>query len=90
MSLFVNNNLNFNIMKIFDYKFLILLGLTLIVYFLYRELDTLKKQFKKFESNNKLSDTKMLENVNNELIAENKNKNESLEEKDYEECLSCQ
>lgn len=35
--------------KIFDYKFLIILGLSLIVYFLYREVDLLNKRVCKIE-----------------------------------------
>ena len=38
-------------MKFFDYKFLILLGLTLVVYFLYREVEVLKKKIKKLDNN---------------------------------------
>jgi len=38
-------------MKFFDYKFLILLGLTLVVYFLYREVEVLKKKVKKLDNN---------------------------------------
>lgn len=45
-------------MKLFDYKFLILLGLTLVVYFMFREIidlrnkiDTLESQIKNIEYN---------------------------------------
>jgi hypothetical protein len=38
--------------KIFDYKFLIILGLSLVVYFLYTEVDTLNKRVSKLELNN--------------------------------------
>lgn len=37
-------------MKLFDYKFLILLGLTLVVYFMYRELIDVKKRIKEIEA----------------------------------------
>jgi len=36
-------------MKIFDYKFIILLGLTLVVYFLYKELEFLRVKIDKIE-----------------------------------------
>ncbi len=38
--------------KIFDYKFLIMLGLSLVVYFLYTEVETLNKRVSKLELNN--------------------------------------
>lgn len=37
-------------MKFFDYKFLILLGLTLVVYFIYREVEYLRSKVEKLES----------------------------------------
>ncbi len=37
--------------KIFDYKFLIILGLSLVVYFLYREVEFLNKRVSKLEMN---------------------------------------
>jgi hypothetical protein len=37
--------------KIFDYKFLIILGLSLVVYFLYTEVETLNKRVSKIELN---------------------------------------
>ena len=36
-------------MKILDYKFLIVIGLTVIVYFLFREIENLNKKMKKLE-----------------------------------------
>ena len=36
-------------MKFFDYKFLILLGLTLVVYFIYREVEYLRSKVDKLE-----------------------------------------
>jgi hypothetical protein len=36
-------------MKIFDYKFIILLGLTLVVYFIYREVEYLRSKINKIE-----------------------------------------
>lgn len=38
--------------KIFDYKFLIILGLSLVVYFLYTEVETINKRVAKLELNN--------------------------------------
>ena len=52
-------------MKIFDYKFLIMLGLTLIVYFLYREVEALKFKVKKLENKN---DTKKLEDKKDDVL----------------------
>jgi hypothetical protein len=37
-------------MKILDYKFLIVIGLTVIVYFLFREIENLNKKMKKLEN----------------------------------------
>lgn len=42
-------------MKIFDYKFIILLGLTLVVYFLYKELEFLRGKIDKIEQQYKSS-----------------------------------
>ncbi len=39
--------------KLFDYKFLITLGLSLVVYFLYREVDMLNKRVSTLEKNNR-------------------------------------
>lgn len=44
--------------KIFDYKFLIILGLSLVVYFLYTEVDTLNKRVSKLELSNTQLDVK--------------------------------
>ncbi len=60
-------------MKLFDYKFLILLGLTLVVYFIYREVEYLRGKVDKIESeikNNKLknSENLVLEEKTNHLI----------------------
>lgn len=41
-------------MKFFDYKFLILLGLTLVVYFIYREVEYLREKIDKIEHVTKL------------------------------------
>jgi hypothetical protein len=38
-------------MKFFDYKFMIMLGLTMVVYFLYREIDTINKRVGILEKN---------------------------------------
>jgi hypothetical protein len=46
-------------MKFFDYKIIILLGLTLVVYFLYKELEFLRSKVDKLEQNYlKTNDTK--------------------------------
>ena len=37
-------------MKIFDYKFIIILSLSLVVYFLYREIEQLTKRMNAFEN----------------------------------------
>lgn len=42
-------------MKIFDYKFIILLGLTLVVYFIYREVEYLRSKINKIEKEMSLS-----------------------------------
>lgn len=56
-------------MKIFDYKFLILLGLSLVVYFIYREVEYIRSKVdkleKEFKSENLLPDK--LTNTNNIL-----------------------
>ena len=39
-------------MRFFDYKFLILLGLTLVVYFIYREVEFLRNKIEKLENKN--------------------------------------
>ena len=43
----------------FDYKFIILLGLTLVVYFLYKELEFLRGRIDKIEHQNKLSNNEV-------------------------------
>jgi hypothetical protein len=40
-------------MALFDYKFVILIGLTLVIYFIYKELETIKTRIDKMENNNK-------------------------------------
>ena len=41
-------------MKIFDYKFIIILSLSLVVYFLYREIEQLTKRMNAFENKKQL------------------------------------
>ena len=53
--------------KIFDYKFLIIIGLSLIIYFLYREVENLNKRVAKIETQN------------NSEIAMNSNTHEMIE-----------
>jgi hypothetical protein len=63
-------------MKFFDYKFLILLGLTLVVYFIYREVEFLRSKVNKIETElnqKKLTDTtvsapKMIESVTKPVL----------------------
>jgi hypothetical protein len=47
-------------MKFFDYKFIILLALTLIIYFLYREVDSLNARINKLENNIKKEENKQI------------------------------
>ena len=62
-------------MKIFDYKFLILLGLTIIVYFLYREIENIKKKLLKNTTNNE----KMLQLLNINEIDDYKDKQKEMD-----------
>lgn len=69
-------------MRFFDYKFLILLGLTLVVYFIYREVEYLRDKVEKLENevkNNKLEGDKnpVLEEKKFPVLALPK-KNESI------------
>jgi hypothetical protein len=52
-------------MKIFDYKFLILLGLSLVVYFIYREVEYLRVKVDKLEKDFKNKSDNLLTNKNN-------------------------
>ena len=56
-------------MKLFDYKFLILLVLVLVVYFLYRELLDLKGKMKTLE-NNLSNEVKKIEQLNEPMVKE--------------------
>lgn len=47
-------------MKFFDYKFIILLALTLIIYFIYREVDSLNERITKLENSLKQEETKQI------------------------------
>ncbi len=76
--------------KVFDYKFLIILGMSLVVYFLYREVDTLNKRVSDLEKNKDDDDKK--EKTKKKLIElpppppeENNNINEMVEEYSNEE-----
>lgn len=51
-------------MRFFDYKFLILLGLTLVVYFIYREIEHLREKVHKLETDI-INNNKLLESINN-------------------------
>jgi hypothetical protein len=61
-------------MKFFDYKFLILLGLTLVVYFIYREVEYLRSKIDKLEGEFKKNNSICLEETN---ILEDKTTNDS-------------
>jgi hypothetical protein len=63
-------NLILYYMKLFDYKFLILLGLTLVVYFLYREILDLKGKLSTVENKVETSLTN-IKNANNKLRNQN-------------------
>ena len=75
-------------MKLFDYKFLITLGLSLVVYFLYREVDILNKRVATLEKGDKVEKNtnkpkKLIELPplpNNDLVEEYSN--EEIEHKD--------
>lgn len=55
-------------MGFFDYKFMILLGLTLVIYFIYREIELLHSRINTLEDQIKSVDIKLLTNaVNNSL-----------------------
>lgn len=73
--------------KLFDYKFLITLGLSLVVYFLYREVDILNKRIASLEKGEKNinKQKKLIElppppNNDNDLVEEYSN--EEIEHKD--------
>jgi hypothetical protein len=52
-------------MKLFDYKFILILFLSLSIYFLYRRIEQLEEQFAKLQNNNPTNtDNKLLENNN--------------------------
>lgn len=54
-------------MKLFDYKFLILLALTLVVYFIFREVLDLRKKIDTLQTN--------IDDLNNNKLIEDKNEN---------------
>ena len=54
-------------MKLFDYKFLILLALTLVVYFIFREVLDLRKKIETLQTN--------IDNLNANRLLEDKNEN---------------
>ena len=60
-------------MRLFDYKFLILLGLTLVVYFIYREVEYLRRKVDKLES--ELNQKKLLLNNSSSLEINDQNSN---------------
>ena len=65
-------------MKIFDYKFLILLGLSLVVYFIYREVEYLRTKVDKLEKDFKSKSDNLLTdktNIPNTLEYKNTNDN---------------
>lgn len=68
-------------MKLFDYKFLILLGLTLVVYFMFREIMDLRNKVSTLENNLEGVNKKFLE-YNNKP---NKNTKKTIEESTVDE-----
>ena len=63
-------------MKIFDYKFIILLGLTLVVYFIYREVEYLRSKINKIEKDisniNVSTNNKIEKDISNINVSTNK------------------
>lgn len=56
-------------MKLFDYKFIVLIGLTLTVYFLYKELNSIKNRVKYIENKNDV----LLKTLENREVATESN-----------------
>lgn len=56
-------------MKLFDYKFLILLGLTLVVYFMFREIIDLRKKINTLEQSVDNINKKMITNTLNKVLS---------------------
>lgn len=69
-------------MRFFDYKFLILLGLTLVVYFIYREVEYLREKVDKLERAVN-SNPKSIEQTENDKIESVVNSKPVLEEKKF-------
>lgn len=74
-------------MKLFDYKFLILLALTLVVYFIYREILDLKNKVKELETkannrNPEIENTNLVNNLDlipsNQIDVKNEHVNEHV------------
>ena len=57
-------------MKLFDYKFLILLGLTLVVYFMFREIIDLRKKISTLEQS--------VDNITKKMITNNQPEEKSI------------
>jgi hypothetical protein len=68
-------------MKFFDYKFLILLGLTLVVYFIYKEVNYLRNKVSKIE--NELNQKKLIEENETLQIKNNPNLQPLVESKQF-------
>jgi hypothetical protein len=68
-------------MKFFDYKFLILLGLTLVIYLIYREVDYLRNKVSKIE--NELNQKKLIEENKTLQIKNNPNLQPIVESKQF-------
>ena len=62
-------------MKLFDYKFLILLALTLVVYFIFREVLDLRKKIEALQNNIDNMSNKMLEDKNKSNVSTGINNN---------------
>ena len=82
-------------MKIFDYKIILLFGLTFVIYFMYREIETLNKRVENIPAitasiesvkfsllNRKVKNTKLL-NFRNEIIDRLGKNNEVMLYSDY-------
>lgn len=76
MSLKNELNIKYIYMKIFDYKLILLLGLTSVIYFMHRELLTLNKRIEKLETSN-FNKTLLTNQVQPKFINLNKQSNES-------------
>ena len=54
-------------MKFFDYKFMLILGLSMVVYFIYREIEQINKRVSSLE-NNSMNPIKEINKVNKQIV----------------------